>query len=78
MNNIILFKSNLWFLPWERLRKTDEGQEFPHTPQKLQPAKVSRSTDFGKYSGRKCFLNLGISKTSMRGMIERQENGADY
>lgn len=56
---------------------TDEGQEFPHTPQKLQPAEVSSSTDFGKYSG-KYFLNCGISKTSMRDMIESQGNSADY
>lgn len=78
MNNIILLKSNLWFLPWERLKMTDEGQEFPSTAQKLQPAKVSCSTDFGKCSGRKCFLNLGISKTRRRGMTESQGNGADY
>lgn len=57
---------------------TDEGQEFPYTLQKLQPAKVSSYTDFGKYSGRKCLLNHGISKTSMRDMIESQGNGADY
>lgn len=72
MNNIIFLKSNLWFLPWERLKMTDEGQEFPYTPQKVQPAEVSSSTDFGKYSDRKCFLNLGISKTSMRDMTESQ------
>lgn len=78
MNNIILLKFNLWFLPCERLKKTDEGQEFPYTSQNVQPAKVSSSTDFGKCSGRNCFLNLDISETSMRDVIESQGNGADY
>lgn len=34
---------------------TVEGQEFPYLLQKLQPAEVSSSADFGKYSGRKMF-----------------------